>query len=274
MYWHCHLLALYLLAPLFSSASKSKTHQIFFHISKHTRVLPTVYYIPTAQITHTALQLPLICLLVRDHALHLVNAGGEATELHLLTVHNVPGIGILPLLWHDGRLVRVHQQIEAAGFVQEGEEGNRRGNLADDGLNLIVNFLDGLAHLLGRTAAGAGALVGYRSIVLVSSLLPVGAGPVINADVELPPLEGFAGIDPGNDHHEALDVTLQQPRFHLAHDLVKVLEQTLIGSCQDGQTILGLALEGFRLVNSCIHQREREREMWKDESDDVCEYLF
>lgn len=196
------------------------------------------------------LKLPLIGLLVRDHALHLVNTGGEATELHLLTVHDVPGIGILPLLRDDGRLVGVHQQIEAAGFVKEGEEGNRRGDLADDGLNLVVNFLDGLAHLFGRTAAGAG-LVGYRSVVLVSSLLSIGTSLVIDTDVELPPFEGFAGIDPGNDHHEALDVTLQQPRFHLAHNLMQVLEQALIGRCQDGQTILGLALEGFRLVNSC-----------------------
>ena len=182
-----------------------------------------------------------------------MNTGSEATELHLLTVHDVPGIGILPLLRYEGRLVGVHQQIEAAGLVQEGKEGNRRGNLTDDGLNLVMNFLDGLAHLLGRTAgaAAATALIGCRSIVLVSSLFAVGTGLVINADVELPPLEGFAGIDASNDHHEALDVTLQQPRFHLAHDLMQVLEQTLIGRCQDGQTVLGLALEGFRLVNSC-----------------------
>ena len=200
-----------------------------------------------------------------------MNAGGEAAELHLLTVHDVAGIGILPLLRHDGRCVGVHQEIEAAGFVQEGEEGHRRRDLPDDGLNLVVNFLDGLAHLFARSAAAAAAtLVGYRSIVLVPTLLAIGAGLVVDADVELPPFEGFAGIDPGNDHYEALDVPLHQPRFHLAHDLVQILEQTFIGRRQDGQTILGLTLEGLRLVDSYVGEwGMNEIHVEKERRDDV-----
>ena len=75
---------------------------------------------------------------------------------------------------------------------------------------------------------------------------------------------------PGSTDHEALDVPLHQPRFHLAHDLVQILEQTFIGRRQDGQTILGLALEGLRLVDPCVGEwGMNEIHVEKERRDDV-----
>lgn len=38
--------------------------------------------------------------------------GGETAEFYLLTVQYVARVCIIPLLWHDGSLVRVYQQIK------------------------------------------------------------------------------------------------------------------------------------------------------------------
>lgn len=43
--------------------------------------------------------------------------GGETAEFNLLTVQYVARVCIVPLLWHDGSLVRVYQQIKRTWLI-------------------------------------------------------------------------------------------------------------------------------------------------------------
>ena len=73
----------------------------------------------------------------------------EAAEFDLLTVEDVPWIGIEPLLGDSGLLVGVHQKIKGTRLGQERKERHTSRNLSDDGLDLIMNLLQRLVPLDG-----------------------------------------------------------------------------------------------------------------------------
>lgn len=84
-------------------------------------------------------------------------ARAKTPQLHLLPVLNLLGVAIPPF-HRDLRVrVRVNQDVErAVARVELGEEGHGGGDLAEDGLNLELDFL---FRFLGR-GFGSVAAVG------------------------------------------------------------------------------------------------------------------
>lgn len=82
--------------------------------------------------------------------------GVEGAQLDVLGVADEAGVAVLPEQRHRGLLVSVDQQVEAAGLLDEGQEGHRGGDLAHDGLDLAGDLLLRLAGLgLGSVSAVA-----------------------------------------------------------------------------------------------------------------------
>ena len=181
-----------------------------------------------------SLKIPLIGFFVSNHRVYLVNRGSEAAELDFGRVQNVARVGIGPLFGSFDFLVRVHEQVEGAGFLQERKEGDTSGDLTNDGLDFVVDLLDGLGTLRG---------IRVGSLVFGTVLL--------HRYVELPAFESLHRIDPLNDNYEALNRASEQPFRDLFLNVVKVVKQTLVGGRHDGQAILGLTREGFGHVDTC-----------------------
>lgn len=68
----------------------------------------------------------------------------ETPQLHFLAVLDLLCITITPFHRYIGIRVCVHKNIESTITVQLGKERHRGGNLAKDGLNLILDLLLGL----------------------------------------------------------------------------------------------------------------------------------
>lgn len=76
--------------------------------------------------------------------------GAEPTQLHPLAILNLLGIRVSPL---DGDVrvgVGVDEDVEGAVAVELGEEGDRGGDLAEDGGDLGLDLGLGLVRVLLR----------------------------------------------------------------------------------------------------------------------------
>ena len=87
--------------------------------------------------------------------------------------------------------------------------------MANDGLNLSVDFLDGLGDRLDN-----------GRLVFPSSIL--------HTDIELPAPEGCSRVDALDDDDQTLNVASLQPFLDLILYGRQVVEQALVGSRHDG----------------------------------------
>lgn len=73
----------------------------------------------------------------------------EAPELHLLGVFDLLGVAVAPFDRDFGVCVRIHEHVECAVSVENGEEGNGRGDLSENGLDLVLDLLFGFLDRFG-----------------------------------------------------------------------------------------------------------------------------
>jgi hypothetical protein len=88
-----------------------------------------------------------------------VVVGAEASQLHLLGVLDLLGITVAPFHRHVRVSIGVDEDVEGAISIENGEEGDGGGNLAENGLDLFLNFLFGFLNWLGSW----GVVVSVRS---------------------------------------------------------------------------------------------------------------
>ncbi len=68
----------------------------------------------------------------------------KTPQLHLLPILNLPRIAVAPLHGHLRVRIGVDEDVEGAvAGVELGEEGHRGGDLAEDRLDLGLNFFFG-----------------------------------------------------------------------------------------------------------------------------------
>lgn len=65
----------------------------------------------------------------------------EASQLHLFGVFDLLGVTVAPFNRHVGVCIGVYQDVEGAIPVQDRKKRDRGGNLAEDGLDLVLDFL-------------------------------------------------------------------------------------------------------------------------------------
>lgn len=68
----------------------------------------------------------------------------KASQLHLFGVLDLLGVTVAPFHRHFGVRIGVDQDVEGAVAVQNGEEGNGRGDLAEDCLDFVLDLFFGL----------------------------------------------------------------------------------------------------------------------------------
>ena len=90
--------------------------------------------------------------------------GAEASKLDLLGVFNLLGITVAPFHRYIGVCVSVHEDVECAVAVENGEEGDRGSDLAENRLDLFLDFLLGL--LGGFGGCSFAVSVAFRPIEL------------------------------------------------------------------------------------------------------------
>lgn len=81
---------------------------------------------------------------VADQCFHTVVVGAETPELHFLGVLDLLSVAVAPFHGDLGVGVGVHQDVECAVAVEDGQEGHGSGDLSEDGLNFVLDFLFGL----------------------------------------------------------------------------------------------------------------------------------
>lgn len=67
----------------------------------------------------------------------------EASQLHLFSVFDLLGVTVAPFNRHIRVRIGVYQDVERAIPVQDRKKRNRGGDLAEDGLDLVLDFLFG-----------------------------------------------------------------------------------------------------------------------------------
>jgi len=82
----------------------------------------------------------------------------KASQLHLFGVLDLFGVTIAPFNRHFGVRIGVDQDVEGAVAVQNGEEGNGRGDLAEDCLDFVLDLFFGLLD----GSCGLGVTAKYR----------------------------------------------------------------------------------------------------------------
>lgn len=182
------------------------------------------------------LEVPLIGFLVGNQRIDFVNFGGETAKLDLLTVHDVARIRILPLLGNGSVLVGVDKKIEGTGLVEQRQEGDASSDLSNNGLNFVVDFLDGLV-------ADGSLLVG---VAVLSYFL------VFDGDVELPAFQSLSRVGTSDDDDQTLHISSQEPSLDLFDDLIEVSQESLVSRSQNSQSILGLTFESLGHVDSSL----------------------
>lgn len=80
--------------------------------------------------------------------------GTEAAQLDLLRVLDFLCVTVAPLHRDIGVSVGIHQDVECTVSIKDGEEGNRSGNLPEDGLDLVLYLLFSLFNGLGGQGIG------------------------------------------------------------------------------------------------------------------------
>lgn len=64
----------------------------------------------------------------------------EPPQLHALAVDNLLGVAVAPLYRHVAVGVGVHEHVEGAVAAELGQEGDRGGDLAEDGGDLGLDL--------------------------------------------------------------------------------------------------------------------------------------
>lgn len=86
---------------------------------------------------------------VADQCADPVIIGAEAPELDLLCVLNILGITVTPFHGYLGVSIGVDENVECAVAVEDREECDRGSDLAENGLDLLLDFLVGFLNGLG-----------------------------------------------------------------------------------------------------------------------------
>jgi len=86
----------------------------------------------------------LISQAIADQRLDPVIICTKASQLHLFSILDFLSVTVAPFNRHFGVRVGVDQDVEGAVSVQNGEKRNGGGNLAENCLNFILDFLFGL----------------------------------------------------------------------------------------------------------------------------------
>lgn len=89
-----------------------------------------------------------------------MRAGTKPPQLHPFPALNLLGVAVPPLHRHLRVGVGVHQHVEGAVAGQLREEGHRRGDLAEDGGDLGLDFLLGLFGFGFGSCRGCAVFVG------------------------------------------------------------------------------------------------------------------
>lgn len=80
---------------------------------------------------------------IADQRFHTMIIRAEASQLHLFSVLDLLGVTVAPFNRHVGVRIGVYQDIECAVPVQDRKKRNGGGDLAEDGLDLVLDFLLG-----------------------------------------------------------------------------------------------------------------------------------
>lgn len=72
--------------------------------------------------------------------------GTEASELHLLCVLDLFGVAVAPFHGDLGVGIGVYQDVECAVAIQDGQECDRCGDLAEDSLDFVLDLFLGLLN--------------------------------------------------------------------------------------------------------------------------------
>lgn len=88
----------------------------------------------------------LISQAIADQRLDPVIICTKASQLHLFSILDFLSVTVAPFNRHFGVRIGVDQDVEGAVAVQNGEEGNGRGDLAEDCLDFILNLFFGLLN--------------------------------------------------------------------------------------------------------------------------------
>lgn len=75
---------------------------------------------------------------------------------HLLLVIDILGVRLLPCLRDRHIIISVYEEVKGASILEEGQEGDRGRDLADDGLDLPHYVLFALLVGLTRKVPGVG----------------------------------------------------------------------------------------------------------------------
>lgn len=72
----------------------------------------------------------------------------ETPKLYLLGILDLLGIAVTPFYRNIGVGVGIHKDVEGAIAIQNGEEGDRGCNLAENSLDLLLNLFFSLLDRL------------------------------------------------------------------------------------------------------------------------------
>jgi len=86
-------------------------------------------------------QPPSVRQAIADQCVDAVVAGAKAAQLDALSVGNLLGVAVTPLDGYVAVSVSVDEHVEGAVACQLGEEGDRGGDLAEDGGDLVLYLL-------------------------------------------------------------------------------------------------------------------------------------
>lgn len=91
----------------------------------------------------------------------------KTPQLHLLRILDLLRVAVAPLHRHLGVGIRVHEDVERAVALELREEGDRGCDLAEDGLDFVLDFL---LCLLGRRVGGSICLLACYTSRRISSV--------------------------------------------------------------------------------------------------------
>lgn len=91
-----------------------------------------------------------IYLHINYASIYYTNLGIEGSKADLLGLLDQARVRVLPGNRDRGLFVGVYDEVEAAGLVEEGQEGYGRGDLADDRLDLLRYLLQRLDALTSK----------------------------------------------------------------------------------------------------------------------------
>lgn len=165
----------------------------------------------------------------------------KTPQLHLLPILDLSRIAIPPLHGYLAVRICIHQDIKAAVTVKLREEGDRSGDLAEDGLNLGLDLCLSLFYH-GR----CGAVFGNgRGVLLVGGGAPGGRlfwlGDLEDLHVELPPLDILPCVLVCDYDDQLGDLAAGHPFCELGHDFLDVGLDLVVGGDLGGLVVYGRA---------------------------------